>query len=490
MKEKLFAIALVLPLMLAACGSDQNPSSETLSTKPLPTETIAATEATEPTEVAATEPAKIPFEDYEYLYTEERDRAWEEDVVFLAKAFLGVYPMKGHPLLADKEVQVWKPQNRIDFQNFYQEDLRDAFVKDIESLICQIPALTDTEIVYEMQRIVAKLYDAHSHIYLPVADVFVFMVEPFYSEDDMQLRLVRLPVEYQNALYGELVAINGVPIDEVVDRVGKYAAHEWEYGKMYELTSIMVTGLIMRKEALQMAGIVAAEATSAKLEIITEQGQRIFADVPAVAAEAYKSIDKVYGDWNRAKYSFYDGYQNTNYFLRHEEENQMLYIRFNRENEMTNYRFSDFIADIKKCVSENNCKKIIVDFRTNGGGNGLTLHEDFIEVLGKSAAEQIYILIDPASYSDAILLPVEIRQNLSNAVIVGTPGGQSPIFFAGRAYALPNSGHYFGVSMGGYNYWPDYEHETLMPDITVYQTLEDYKQGIDTVLEYVRNANS
>ena len=488
MRLRMIVVTVTLVLCCAFLGGCAQENAA--PTEVVPMETVAATETTEPTVVAATEPEKLPFEDYEYLYTEERDRAWEEDVVFLAKAFLGVYPMKGHPLLVDKEVQVWKPQNYIDFQNFYQENMRGAFVTDLESLISQIPALTDTEILYEMQRIVGKLSDLHSHIYLPVADVFVFMVEPFYAEDDMQLRLVRLPAEYQDALFGELVSINGVPIDEVVDRVGKYAAHEWKYGKMYELTSIMVTGLIMRKEALQMAGIVDAEDTSAKLEIITEQGQQIFADVPAVAAEAYKSIDKVYGDWNRAKYSFYDGYQNTNYFLRHEEENQMLYIRFNREDEMTSYRFSDFIADIKKCVSENNCKKIVVDFRTNGGGSGMTLHEDFIEVLGKSAAEQIYILIDPASYSDAILLPVEIRQNLSNAVIVGTPGGQSPIFFAGRSYALPNSGHYFWVSMGGYNYWPDYEYDTLMPDITVYQTLEDYKQGIDTVLEYVRSMES
>ena len=490
MKEKICALVLASMLMLVACGNHNDAPAEQFSTEPLPTETVAATEAAEPTEVAATEPEKIPFEDYEYIYTEERDLAWEEDVVFLAKAFLGVYPMKGHPLLADKEVQVWKPQNRIDFQNFYQEDLRDAFVKDIESLICQIPELTDIEIVYEMQRIVAKLSDTHSHIYLPVADIFVFMVEPFYSDESMELRLVRLPAEYQDALFGELVAINGIPIDEVVERLGKYAAHEWEYGKMYELTSIMVTGLIMRKEALQMAGIVDAEDTSAKLEIITEQGQQIFADVPAVAAETYKSIDKVYGDWNRAKYSFYEGYQNVNYFLRYEAEEQLLYIRFNREDEMTNYRFSAFISDIKKSISENSCKKIVVDFRTNGGGSGMTLHADLIEILDKATAEQIYVLIDSASYSDAILLPVELQQNLSNAVIVGTPGGQSPIFFAGRSYALPNSGHYFWVSMGGYNYWPDYEHETLMPDITVYQTLEDYKQGIDTVLEYVRSMES
>ena len=485
MRLRMIAVTVTLVLCCAFLGGCAQENA--VPTEVVPMETVAATETTEPTVVAVTEPEKIPFEDYEYIHTEGRNRKWEEDVVFLAKAFLGVYPMKGHPLLVDKEVQVWKPQNYIDFQNFYQEYMRDTFVTDLESLISQIPALTDIEIVYEMQRIIGKLSDVHSHMYLPVADVFVFMVEPFYSEDDMQLRLVRLPVEYQNALYGELVAINGVPIDEVVERLGQYISHEWEFGKMKSMTSSFNTGLIMRREALQMAGIVGAKDSSAKLEIITEQGEKVVAEVPAVAATEYKNVAKVYGDWGHANLSYYENYRDVNYYLRYEEEKQLLYIRFSQVMEMTDYRYFAFIEDIKKQSADENCKKIVVDFRANGGGTGFEMHEDLIEVLSKSSAEQICVLIDSASYSEAILLPLELQQNLPNAVIVGTPGGQSPVFFAGRSYALPNSGHYFWVSQGGYNYWPDYEHETMLPDITVYQTLEDYKLGIDTVMEYVRS---
>ena len=491
MKEKICAIVLASMLMLAACGSDENPSTETLSTEPLPTETIAATEATEPTEVAATEPEKIPFEDYEYLYTEERDRAWEEDVVFLAKAFLGVYPMRGHPLITNKDYFQYKDINYMETRNFYQKDLQDAFVADLESLIDNIPVLTDTEIVYEMQRIVAQLSDLHSYVNLPTTDIFVFMVEPFYSDDGMELRLVRLPAEYQDALFGELVAINGVPIDEVVERLGQYISHEWEYGKMKNMTSIYHTGIIVRKEALQVAGIVGAEDTSAKLEIITEQGERIVAEVPAVATSEYKNVAKVYGDWPHDDISYHKDYGDVNYYFQYEKENGMLYIRFNREQEMTDYRFFAFFEDIKKQATDENCKKIVVDLRTNGGGNATRMHEDLIELLSKTAAEQIYVLIDSASYSEAILLPVDLRQNLPNAILVGTPGGQSPNFFASSwSHNLPNSGHLFSASVAYSLGWPDYEYETLMPDITVYQTLEDYKQGIDTVLEYVRNANS
>ena len=53
---------------------------------------------------------------------------------------------------------------------------------------------------------------------------------------------------------------------------------------------------------------------------------------------------------------------------------------------------------------------------------------------------------------------------------------------------LPNLGNQFwiagsGSNTAGYDFWHDYEYEVLMPDITVYQTIEDYANGIDSVLK-------
>ena len=281
---------------------------------------------------------------------------------------------------------------------------------------------------------------------------------------------------------------DNISIDEVIDRLSQYISHEWEYGKMFYMTNPYYTGVIIKKEALQVAGIVGAEETFAKLEIITEQGEQVIAEVSAVEVKEYKNVERVCGDWIHDDLCYYKDYQNVNYFLRYEEESQMLYIRFNRVVEMNDYHFSDFFEDIQKQVSDNNCKKIVVDLRTNSGGNAVRMHQDFIETLSKTSAEQIYVLIDPSSYSEAIWLPIEMKLSFPNAVILGTPGGQGPNFFASSVtYNLPNSGHLVAVSAGCFLGHLDYEYETLMPDITVYQTLEDYKQGIDTVMEYVRS---
>ena len=456
-------------------------------------DTLAITTERMPTESASASPTEPPLEsnhfskDYVYRYEDSRDRAWEEDVVFLANAFLGDSLTKGHPLFVDKEIVTYKPGLEVKFQSFYNAQMRAAFILDLELLIRNIPKLSDTQIIYKMQRIVAKLNDLHSYVNITGSDIFVFMAEPFYSDEGMQLRMVRLPIAYEDALYGELVAINGIPIDEVIERLGQYVSHEWEYGKMFNLTSMLSTNLINKKDALQAAGIVAPEDTTAEFEIITEQRKHIVAEIPALSSEEYKAAEKAKGDWFSMGLMSYNDYYSVNYFLRFEEENEMLYIRFNREVEMTDYRFSQFFEDIKTQSQNKNCEKIVVDLRLNGGGNGTQMHDDLIQILSQSTAENIYVLVDSASYSDGVLLSLDLQQNLPNAVIVGTPGGQGPNFFAtGVFYTLPNSGFMIAVSCQYFMWRSDYQHETLMPDITIYQTLEDYKQGIDTVLSYIR----
>lgn len=45
----------------------------------------------------------------------------------------------------------------------------------------------------------------------------------------------------------------------------------------------------------------------------------------------------------------------------------------------------------------------------------------------------------------------------------------------------------FRISLAYKNIWPEYEEETLVPDILITPTIEDYMNNIDTVLEVVLN---
>lgn len=481
MYKSMIVILLILSMILTACGKK---SAEDATM--VPTETAAA-EASSETETTEAPSVELPgFADYVCVYEGLRDRAWEQDVVFFAKAFLGDYPAEGHPLLVNDEFRVYKTGGYMSMAYFYEEDMRVRFIEQVYSLLDRIPELSDLGILHEMQRITAELSDTHSSVDLPITESFAFTVEPFYSDDGVKLHAVRLPSEYSDALYGQLVSINGVSIEDVIDGLSKYISHENEYWMMFRLTNIIWNDMITRKGSLQALGVVGDQDDTAVFEFVTGDGEHIFAELPAVTPEEYRQINKVMGDWYASDQFSYSHFSSTNYWYDYEEPSGTLYIRFNWEMEMTNYRYADFIADFKGAVSGHTAGKLIIDLRFNPGGN-MQVSQDFVDAFLDMDFDQIYILIDGGSCSNAVTLAAELRQKLTNSLLVGTPAGQPTNFFAAsHNFTLPNSGYTFSVSNMWYEYWPDYEYETLMPDVTVYQTLEDYRNGIDTVLEYVK----
>ncbi len=72
-------------------------------------------------------------------------------------------------------------------------------------------------------------------------------------------------------------------------------------------------------------------------------------------------------------------------------------------------------------------------------------------------------------------------------VLVGTPTGQPPNeTFETRRFTSPNQKLIFNVSnLKQFYLWPGYDEVALMPDILIGQSLEDYKNGIDSMLRHV-----
>ena len=97
----------------------------------------------------------------------------------------------------------------------------------------------------------------------------------------------------------------------------------------------------------------------------------------------------------------------------------------------------------------------------------------------------VYILIDGNCFSAGVLAPYYLRQAIDGAKLVGAPTGQGLWFPANSAwYELPNSGVSFSIGDEIVCAQQGWEDCALRPDVEVYETLEDYKAGVDTVLAW------
>lgn len=185
-------------------------------------------------------------------------------------------------------------------------------------------------------------------------------------------------------------------------------------------------------------------------------------------------------------------------------------------------------------VSKNNINHIVIDLRNNTGGNSLVIDEflKFLDVrqyktygveirfssyskdtYGFSVDDEyeyipstfkknikmkkdqnlifkgnIYVLTSPRTYSSANDFAVTIKDN-PLGMIVGEPTGNAPSSYGDiLPFQLPNSGYQFAVSYKKF-IRPNPENDpedALYPDIPVFTTIEDIKQGIDPQMDKIR----
>lgn len=480
--KHIFAVILSALFLLTLCACDSQPE---------PTETTQLPETTlpeEPTETTVPEVPEAAFDDYVFLYENQRDLDWEEDIVYFARLFLGEHVVKGHPYLTARLISIIDLDNSVSQRYFYDAALRDTFVAEIHDLIAAVPDLNDNQIAHELMRIAALLGDAHTQVYMPAAAYFPLVVEQMEQGGELGLYATRIHEEYGDLVLSELVSINGIPVDEVMERLSVYVSTENEHWANNCITSIFNNMHIVELGALQAAGVVAHDADTAVFGFLTENGSTKEVQLTALnlAAGEYWSVP--YVDCTQFGMGFlsYSRYGETSYFHQYLELYDSMYIRLYDCSADAEYRLEDLLEEVDQELRVIGAvDKIIVDVRDNPGGY-VHFVDGLIDFLREANAEEIYILVDNGSFSAGTIFPSRARTKLDNVTIVGTHTAQTPNFFAGpTSLNLRKHEVYFAVSTNYFEGDPTFVGKALAPDILVYQNLEDYRMRIDTALQTV-----
>lgn len=450
MLPKIIALLSAAVLILSACNIEQTPEMANYNGDP---------------------------KEYVYWYEEERNRNWEEDVICLADMFI-----ENDPQISGNECQVLLDEkgNYYYSNELYDEELRKEFIRRINILIPQIGELSDWQITAELRKIVALFKQAHISVYFSLYNFYPINFEAIYDENSVDFYAVSVPAENEEAVYSKLSAINGVPIDEIIDISLEHIASENVYGQYDLLQTLLMSG-----EFLRDIGVTENETSSAEFTFIKEDETEIsFVLFPLSVEEYYQSdmTDTLLADKGVLIYK-----NILDNFWHEILDKDTLYIRFNACDDNKYQSFSSFASTLKDQISEAPVKKTVLDFRDNTGGI-FQNYENFIEMLNGDEFGSVYVLIDDGSFSRAVITPALIKQQVEKSVIVGSPASEAPNGIGYKLdgnYKTPNYGIRF--SFGSYyaKFWPGYEYDALMPDITIHQTIEDYKNGVDTVLEAV-----
>lgn len=456
----LLLLALCLLLTAYATGGQPNPASAEPDEAAASAPEVAAPEVETPLGTGMTEGLS------------QRERDWAEDIDFLRETYKTTH--RDPFCLCPEETFDWR----------------------LDRLKEKVGELSDVDIYYELKAIIAGMGDNHTCLYPSETlseqlDSRWLPIHARHFGDRLYLYgYLEGYEQFQPYLLREITAVNGIDIAYLERKVSDIISpfNSWK-GKEYAVFYLNDATF------LDWAGC--GYADSYTLQILNENHEVQTVEAPIVPGEEARKGTVIYPEnWDRLFYSRSENW--AEYF--EGEDGGCVYMSYIKLDSVTDVlMIFDQAEDLIEAHPE--CRKLAVDLRSNPGGNANRVPQiqACVEQLSRLPIEQTYVITGGYSTSGAIACTA-IFQNVMDAVVIGEPTGQFASFFysgSDTKYVLPHSQCYGYISDGWYETGAEVDayydedgrlypwENTVLPDVYVYQDIEDIRQGKDSVIEWV-----
>lgn len=458
---------------------------------------------------------------YRFLWGEERDRNWEEDIIYLAHNFrkVGVATsaaiprvVSGHPLVSGIIAPVDRLRNleveplgrpgagfrgvfRIQgYDNFYNGELRTKFFEEINELITHIPKLNDQEIVFVISRILAYFGDAHTGIDFNSvtlgAEQLPILATRHFDEQFSGTHLYSWPhprttyVGIDSIINTRLLYINNVSIEEIFNRIRPIT----QYDHGIEASFRLLSPPLFHRSILNYIGVVQDE------NIVPVTVRDIDGNIFTVYAPFVTSLDEIELTAHQidTEQFFMASRSDENYWFRYFPDENMMYVRIWRSWEMPHLPSMGIAQHLRnRIISEGGVDTFVLDLRSNMGGELLQGFDDFLlwsrNEENRSLLGEVYVVVDEWTNSNGVVIAVTWQTFMEGITIIGSPAGSLNFFSEPLMTTLPNSRIPVNIPRRFSNYDLGIEgHSPLIPDIIIYRTLEDYINHHDAAIAVIR----
>jgi hypothetical protein len=386
-----------------------------------------------------------------------REQRWAEDIQDLVRRMRALHPDLYHGI---------SPR---------------SFGAAVDSLVSELPTLTDDQILVGLMHLVALISsrgrDGHMGIWPPDNPRFVrrYPIRVWEFPDGLYVTAARAPNE--DLVGTRVVSVNGLPIDEALRRLDPVVPRD-NHSNLRPARAVFLTSA----EVLSGLGL-AREPSSLELGVEARDGLLRTAEIPAVAANTYEHWVR---GWElllppRGNLRFLRR-PDAHFWVSYLPSSHAVYVQYRVVDE----RSGDVVDAIRTSMANHRVARLVLDLRTNGGGEA----GGYRELLRFATSGRIdrpgrlYVLVGRLTFSAAASLTVLLDRRADHVVIVGEDTGGAPNFWADPAQiTLPNSTlralvstRYFGLA------GPNDERLTIDPDVRVPFRSTDYFAGVDPVL--------
>ncbi len=360
--------------------------------------------------------------------------------------------------------------------NLYANVSEEEFQAEREKIARQTAKMTDEEFYWSVCHLVSLIGDAHTMVGNtgePFMTALLWSIKKF----DEGWYILKLDQKNEQYLGTRVIAINGVPIDEVVEhtrQVVSYEADSWLWQQVPNVltwnSSLEYLDIVDRDEPVQVT-VEAAAGTEETFELPTydnwDEAEQEMCDFQRESTPRTAKQDAIY--WSTAP-------DESTYFIQYN-------VCAGGEPSMPEFA-QQVQADL-----ESGYQNIIFDLRYNNGGNDqiiLPLKNAVINARNKQGEKcHLYVLTGWNTFSAGVDAAAGFQtSNAENTTFVGqstggslqTGGNLLEISMDSAPFAVTCALDYF-VILG--------QKGSLVPDYIVPQTFEQYAKGEDPEIQYL-----
>ena len=457
MRKRICLLLLTFCLLLSACNPVAQPDPDATPDTSAPEETA---------------PEALPTPEEPELSQRERD--WLEDIEFLREQY------------KEKHINpfYYRPEAEFDSR--------------LDLLEAKVGKLTDNEIFFELSAAVVAMGDLHSRVLVPDSlyeRLFPFDIR-FFGDRLYLVDHLEGFEELSPYLLREIVAVNGVDIAYLQRKAESVLlpANSWYSKECFSSVFGLMAGFYD-----WATGLDARETYT--FQFLNENQQVESVEVPVISEEEYRGAEWVYPEELKTVPVMFRG----DSAVYEDRSGGCVYLALDSMLSIQEDTYRELFEKAAKLLEEHpDCRKLAIDLRGNPGGYSVAFEHlrKYLYILKELPFEQVYVMTNGYTASMATRCLTLFEKEL-NAVKVGEPTGQFTSFFmfttsmSPVAFTLPHSQLSVQVSTG----WAEgdnpentvlnkmhrlYEWEnTILPDVYVYQDIEDIRQGKDSVLEWV-----